>query len=204
MLLVVYPVTHLWLGLSVRHRERLAIRGPAIIVANHNSHLDTLALLALVPLRLVWKVRPVAAADYFLRSRCLAWFSQKVIGIIPVDRAGREEGCDPLAECHSALDRGEILLIFPEGTRGEPERMTAFRSGVARLAERHANTPVMTVFMHGLGKSLPKGTFVPVPLYIDVLLGVPFSWTGSHESFMAKLQEVFDRLRAELHTPEYT
>lgn len=200
---VVYPVIRFWLGLSVRHRERLITKGPAIIVANHNSHLDTLALLTLVPLPLIPKIRPVAAADYFMHPGFMAWFSQKFLGIIPVERAGHQEGKDPLDECHAALDRGEILVIFPEGTRGEPERMTAFRSGIARLAERHAEAPVVTVFMHGLGKSMPKGAFVPVPFFVDVFLGEPIRWTGTRDSFMAKLQEMFDRLRAELHVPEY-
>jgi 1-acyl-sn-glycerol-3-phosphate acyltransferase len=203
VILVAWPVMLVWLGLNVRNRDRLPRQGPAIVAANHNSHLDTLALLALFPLSLTPMVRPVAAADYFMRSRAMAWFSQNVVGIVPVERTGHEEGSDPLDECHAALDRGEILLIFPEGTRGEPEHMTEFRSGIARLAERHTEAPVVTVFMHGLGKSMPKGAFVPVPFFVDIFLGEPFRWTGTRESFMAKLHEMFDSLRAKLHAPEY-
>ncbi len=204
VILVAWPVMLVWLGLNVRNRDRLPRRGPAIVAANHNSHLDTLALLALFPLSLIPMVRPVAAADYFMRSRVMAWFSQNVVGIVPVERAGHEEGSDPLDECYAALDRGEILLIFPEGTRGEPEHMTEFKTGIARLAERHTEVPVVTVFMHGLGKSMPKGACVPVPFFVDIFLGEPFQWTGTRESFMAKLHEMFDSLRAELHAPDYT
>jgi 1-acyl-sn-glycerol-3-phosphate acyltransferase len=201
VLLVAWPVTRLWLALNVRNRERLPRRGPAIVAANHNSHLDALALFALFPLALVPRLRPVAAADYFMRSRLMAWFSRNVIGIVPVERSGRDNNSDPLDACHAALDRGEILIIFPEGTRGEPERMAEMKWGIALLAERHPDAPVSAVFMRGLGRSMPKGARFPLPVIADVALGEPFRWTGTRESFMAKLRQMFARLHAEVHAP---
>lgn len=97
VLLVARPVTLFVLGLNIRNRERLPVRGPAIVAANHNSHLDTLVLLSLFPLRDIHRVRPAAAADYFLSKPWLAWFSRNFIGIVPVTRGGGNRHHDPLA-----------------------------------------------------------------------------------------------------------
>lgn len=224
--LVVRPVVLVVLGLNVRHRERLPRQGPAILAANHNSHLDTLVLMTLLPARLLPKVRPVAAADYFLANRAIAWFSLHVLGILPVERrgarraAGAEAGsgatageaaaaggtdpptADPLADSRAALDRGEIVLLFPEGSRGDPERLTDFKSGIARLALSRPGVPVVPVFLHGLGKALPKGSVLPVPFFCDVFIGEPLAggdgrWAGEPKRFLAALGEAMQGLAAE-------
>ena len=195
VLLVAKPIIVFWLGLNVRHRERLPKRGPAIIAGNHNSHLDTVALLSLFPLEEVPNVRPVAAADYFMKPGFMQWFSLNIVGIIPVQRGGVAEGVDPLEECYRALERGEILLIFPEGSRGEPERMAELKSGISYIAKRFPTVPVIPVFMRGLGKSMGKGTFIPIPFFVDVFVGRPFSWTGEKNSFMDRLRDAFAHLQ---------
>ena len=195
VVVVAKPIIMFWLGLTVRHRERLPNRGPAIVAANHNSHLDTVALLSLFPLEDIPHVRPVAAADYFMKPGFMRWFSLNVIGIIPVARGGVAAGIDPLEECYRALERGEILLIFPEGTRGEPETMAEIKSGISYLAKRFPTVPVIPMFMRGLGKSMGKGTFIPIPFFVDVFIGRPFSWTGEKESFMERLRDAFAHLQ---------
>jgi len=195
--LVARPIVLVGLGLNVRHRERLPAAGPAILVANHNSHLDTVVLVTLLPSRLLPKLRPVAAADYFLRNRLLAWFALEIVGILPIVRGGRAAGTDPLAAVHASLERGEIVLLFPEGSRGEPERLADFKSGVAHLALAHPEVPVIPVFLHGLGKSLPKGSAVPVPFFCDVFVGEPLPRTEDRKLYMQELRERMDALAAE-------
>ena len=184
-LLIVRPILLVILGMNVRGRENLPKNGPAIIAANHNSHLDTLTMLALFPLKDLPRLKPVAAADYFLKNKFLAWFALNIIGILPLERGTVKK--NPLADLEAALDAGDILILFPEGSRGEPEQRANFKRGVAYLAKARPETPVYPVFMHGFGKVLPKGSFILVPFNCDVIAGEPFHWEGEMSTFMETL-----------------
>ncbi|OGT49829.1 MAG: glycerol acyltransferase [Gammaproteobacteria bacterium RIFCSPHIGHO2_12_FULL_41_15] len=190
-LVLVRPVVLLLLGVNVHHRHRLPQQGPAIIIANHNSHLDTLILMNLFPYRLLPFLRPVAAADYFLRNRFLAWFSKHIIGIIPITRSRSTQNVDPLKEISQALLQKEIVIFYPEGTRGEPEQLAQFKSGIAHLASRHPDIPIFPVFLYGAGKALPKGEALLVPFVIDIQIGNPLSWSGDKHQFIEILEHVF-------------
>ncbi|WP_112322300.1 lysophospholipid acyltransferase family protein [Oceanibium sediminis] len=194
--LIVRPLLMLVLGTNIRHRERLPAKGPAIIVANHNSHLDTLALMAMFPLKRLDDLRPVAAVDYFDKGGALAWFAKHIIGIIGVRRGQGGEG-NPLAPAEAALDAGRILILFPEGTRGEPERLARFKKGVAHLAKARPDTPVTPVMLHGFGKALPKGTILFVPFNCDVFVGEAFRTDGTVDGFMTRMESAFETLTAE-------
>ncbi len=202
-LLVLRPVAFLMLGVTLKGRENLPTHGPAILVANHNSHLDTLVLLSLFPLSLLDQVRPVAAADYFLKNRALAWFSLNILNILPLERSqvGRNQagrGEDPLGESAAALDRGEILIVFPEGSRGSAEVMGKFKGGVARLKERYPHVPVVPIHLQGAGKALPRGEIILVPVVVDVVVGMPVAWTGQRATFTQAMEDDVRALGAHL------
>ncbi|WP_434779368.1 lysophospholipid acyltransferase family protein [Neisseria sp. Ec49-e6-T10] len=198
IILVAYPVVLVWLGVSVSKRERLPKKGPAIIVGNHNSHLDTLTLLTLFPLSLISDVHPAAAADYFMKNKWFAWFSTKVIGIIPVERkGGSPKEHDPLAGCVEALKNNKILILFPEGTRGEPEQMSELKSGLWFLCQQCPDVPVIPVYMHGLGRAMGKGQRIPVPFFIDVYIDEPMYVTEDENktAFIEHLKQRFETLQ---------
>jgi 1-acyl-sn-glycerol-3-phosphate acyltransferase len=206
--LVVRPSVLLVLGLNVRHRENLPLTGPVIIAANHNSHLDALVLMSLLPRATLLRTRPVAAADYFLTNRWLAAFTVGVLGILPIERGGQavvegQGAKDILADCEAALRRGEILIVFPEGTRGEPEILARMKSGVARLLARVPETTLVPVFTHGLGKTLPRGAWLPVPFTCDVFVGQALTWSGDRIAFMEQLRTAMRKLREESHIPDW-
>jgi len=186
--LLVRPLVWLVLGVNLRGGKRLPARGPAIVAANHNSHLDALVLMALCPLGRLHRLRPVAAADYFIKNRLLAWFALRIIGILPLERQAPSNGRDPLAGLQRALEGGDILLIFPEGTRGEPEAPGRLRPGVTHLARRVPAAPVVPVHMEGLGKALPRGEALLVPFICDIWVGQPVFWQGDKESMMQDLE----------------
>lgn len=184
-------------GLNVRRREKLPQKGPAIIVANHNSHLDTMVLMTLMPWRLLPIVQPVAAADYFLRSPKLAWFALKIVGILPIVRKRKDPKDDPLAPCYDALSDGRILIFYPEGSRGEPEQRSNFKTGIAKLSEKFPDVPIVPVLLQGLGKALPKGEGLLVPFSCDVFVGEALHWAGDRETFMQILRDRMDRMADE-------
>lgn len=202
-LLIVRPLVLVVLGLNVRHRERLPNRGPAIVVANHNSHLDTLVLMTLFPWSTLGRVRPVAAADYFLRNRLMAWLSMHILRIVPIERAGSRPKSEVLAPALLALDEESILILFPEGTRGEPETPRAFKSGVYHLARERPGVPIVPVYMHGLGKALPRGEAMLVPFFCDVFVGEPLPEEDDKRRFMATLGEAMGALAAEGRFPAW-
>src|SRR5215475_9190280 len=102
---LVKPVLLVLLGFNIRHLEYLRIRGPHLIAANHNSHLDALVLMSLFGFREIPKVKLVAAKEYWCRTPLLTWFSLNIIGVIPIDRL-IERGSDPLGPVLKALNDG--------------------------------------------------------------------------------------------------
>ena len=172
-------------------------------MANHNSHLDTLVLMTLFPARMLGKLRPVAAQDYFFRYAWLKWFSLNIIGIIPLDRDARRTGQHPLAPINEALERNEIVILFPEGSRGDPEKLGEFKTGVAHLAKMHPTVPVSPIYMHGLGKALPRSEALLVPFFCDVFVGEPLMWSGNKDEFLSSLSGTMSQLAAEGKFPEW-
>ncbi|MEQ8406078.1 MAG: lysophospholipid acyltransferase family protein [Oceanicaulis sp.] len=195
LVLILRPFAWLVIGVDVRGRRNLPASGPAIVAANHNSHIDTLLLICLFPSRLLRQVRPVAAADHFFKTPLSSWFARHVLGALPVERANARR--DMLAGCEAALKRGEILLIFPEGTRGEAEELGDFKTGIARLAERAPDAAITPVYLQGAGRVLPRGSRLFTPFNCAVIVGEPFTWCGDRKAFMTRLRAAIEALKSD-------
>ena len=201
--LIVHPVVRVVLGWNIRGREHLPQRGPAIIAANHNSHLDAMVLMTLFPFDVLKIVRPVAAADYWMSTSVLSWFSENILRAIPIARDRKEQGSDPLATSVAALEAGDILIFFPEGSRGNPEQLSNFKAGLALLVERVPDAHVIPVFLHGLGKTWSKGSGLFVPFFCHVLIGKPLQWEGNRRGFMHRYKAEMHQLADEGHFPPW-
>ena len=198
--IVVKPFIKLVMGVSVHGGEHLPLSGPAILVANHNSHLDTLVLMSLYSSVKLMQVHPMAAADYFCNTAFKRFVFQKLIGIIPIKR-------NPFLQMHQdifegakkALSEGKILILFPEGTRGTNNHLQDFKTGIAHLTQGFPKVPVIPIFIHGTDKSLPKNEGLLVPFITDVYIGKSVfhqkednkKWTLSLQRKVALLQKQF-------------
>ena len=125
-----------WLRLyhrmQVDGREHLPNSGSFILVCNHTSHLDTLCMLSAVPLRSIHRTFPAAAADYFFTSLKRTLVSAILINALPFER--KTAGAQSLAVCSELLKNdGNVLILFPEGTRTTTGEMGRFRSGIGRI-----------------------------------------------------------------------
>lgn len=192
-LCIAYPLVWIWLGVAVANRRKLPKTGPAIIVSNHNSHLDVLTLFTLFPLSTLVNVQPVAAADYFLKNKVIGWFALKVIDIIPVYRGSHQ--ANPLQACIDALAEKKIVIIFPEGTRGEPGKFSEIKSGIWHLSQQCPDVPIIPVYMHGLDRSMGKGQKIPVPFFIDIYIDDPLRFQDNKAAFKAALLNRFVELQ---------
>lgn len=199
--LAVKPFMALFIGLRVRGREHLAGSEPFILIANHSSHLDTISLLSLFPLSRLRRVRPVAAADYFERNAFVSLLTKSLFNILPIARKNITPENNPLRRMREAIKAGESIIIFPEGTRGSGPEMGEFRSGVAHLIEKMPGVLVVPAYLVNMGRSLPKGEFIPVPFFCEIRIGVPRVLQGSRQEITRSLEAAVRELAEETTKP---
>lgn len=195
------PFIYLVLGVNVTGIENLPKikKGASIIVANHNSHIDTLLLMCLFPCADILKIHPVAAADYFCNTKFKTFVFTKLLGIIPIQRKVRKATEEEIfKDINNALRNGETIIIYPEGTRGETNELAKFKSGVAHIARMNPEIPVIPMFINGPDRILPKGDFLWVPFISDVYAGEPLYYDGtSTKDFTEKIRYAVGELKIE-------
>jgi 1-acyl-sn-glycerol-3-phosphate acyltransferase len=196
--LLLGPLLKLLFRPWVEGEENIPEEGPAIFASNHLSFSDSVFLPVVVPRRMTF----LAKSDYFtgrgVKGRLTAAFF-KGVGQLPVDRSGGRAGEAALRSGLKVLRRGELLGIYPEGTRSPDGRLYRGRTGVARMA-LEAGVPVVPVAMIGTDKAQPTGKKVPRIMRIGVKFGTPldFSRYDGMEDDRFVLRSITDEIMYEL------
>ena len=173
-------------------RDNLPDSGSFVMVCNHTSHLDTLCMLCSVPLRQIHRAFPAAAADYFFSSLPRSAVSAILINALPFDR--KVKGAESLTVCSELLKNdGNILIIFPEGTRTTDGEMGRFRSGIGRLVVG-TELPVVPCYLDGGSEAWPKGKTLPRPWKLKLSIGQPQRF-GHLEKSTESVQEICETLQ---------
>lgn len=155
-----------WQGCAPEPRTR-------VYFANHASHFDTLAIMAALPPRLRDITHPVAALDYWGRTALRRFIALRCLHAILIDRKADREAADPLEPLAAVLARGDSLVFFPEGTRGNGEEIAPFKSGLYHLAERFPAVEFIPVHLDNLTRIMPKGSLLFVPITCTARFGAP-------------------------------
>jgi 1-acyl-sn-glycerol-3-phosphate acyltransferase len=154
-----------WVGCPPKAEQR-------IYFANHQSHVDIVMIWAALPSELRAITRTIAAKDYWTASPFKQWLTTHVFNAIYVNRQ-RTDDQDPLEPLIEALQKGDSLIIFPEGTRGSAEEPQPFKSGLFHLAEQFPNVVLVPAWIDNVQRVMPKGEVVPVPILCTVTFGAP-------------------------------
>ena len=184
-----------YLGFTWEGLEHVPASGAFIAVSNHNSHVDTAALMVLLG-KGGRPVHPVAAKDYFFNSRLRSWASRTFLGAIPFDR--QSPAAESLGLAIELLRRGHSLIFFPEGGRSQNGKLRPFKRGVGMLA-LESGAPLLPVRIEGSFRVLPKGGFFLKRHAVHVRIGPPISVDSYDPGDTGSPQEAIRRLSEDAH-----
>lgn len=191
-LLIVRPWLTLIIGVRFKNRHVFDDIKQFIVVANHNSHFDMVAIMAALPGRRLKNTRGVAAADYFGKTSFSAKAMRFFFNAILINRHRSENEPSPIDTLDDYIKNGHSLVLFPEGSRGQPGVISDFKKGIAILLKRNPNIPFIPVYLDGFGRVLPKDKTLIIPLVCKVRFGEPIF--PKEDDVDSILQEVKDAI----------
>jgi 1-acyl-sn-glycerol-3-phosphate acyltransferase len=162
-------VRPIWAGAAPRGRQR-------IYFANHASHGDFILVSTCLPPAERARTAAVAGADYWNAGPVRRFIAGRLLRTVLVERNWVERTADPMQVMLGALDAGQSLIFFPEGTRNMGEApLLRFRSGLYNLAAARPDVELVPCWIENMSRVLPKGALLPVPLLCRVVFGAPMA-----------------------------
>ena len=180
-------------------RDYLPREDSFVLIANHASHLDAVALLSALPLRSLHRAYPLAARDYFGSNKFRLALTTIIANVMLFDRDAKGPvRMDGLKLCRRMLEeRGNVLVMFPEGTRSTDGGVRMFRRGIGSLLAGTAH-PVVPCYLDGTFKAFRKGTFIPRPARVRLVIGEARSYERVERTDAGVLSICADLRRAVL------
>ena len=163
--------------LHIAGRENLPADGSFVMISNHSSHLDGLCMLAALPLERLDRAYPAAADDYFFVSVPRIAASAILINAMPFGRRDRLRQSIDTAR-RLLRQRGNVLILFPEGTRSASGEMGEFRPGVGSVVAG-LDVPVVPCAIRGAHDAMPKHAIIPWPRKICLTIGRPRNYAAA-------------------------
>ena len=169
-----------------------------IYYANHSSHLDGLVIWSGLPPLMRHFVHPVAAKDYWDKTPFRRYLVNKVFRAVLIDRKGDKPATGNVLEpLEAVLESQHSLILFPEGTRGDGEALSEFKSGIYHLAKKYPHVEVVPVYLENLNRVLPKGSKLVVPVICSATVGQPLEPLMEDESksdFLLRAKKALEEL----------
>lgn len=161
------------IGLKYQNHKSLRKKKQFILIANHNSHMDTMAIMSAMPSRYIHRVHPIAASDFFGGSKWNKFLMRYLVNatLIPRKKADSDVEVDPIEIMSDLLKKGRSIILYPEGSRGIPGVMSDFKKGIGYLIQKNPEIDVIPVYLDGLHKTLPKGRNIILPYNCIIIFG---------------------------------
>lgn len=166
----------IFIGLKYINRKTLKNKKQFILIANHNSHMDTMAIMSAIPSRYIHKVHPIAAVDFFGGSLLNKILMRYLVNATLIKRDRNDTENDPIDAMDKMIKKYRSLILYPEGSRGTPGIMTNFKKGLAYLIQRNPSIKVIPVYLNNIYKTLPKGRKLIIPYNCSIEFGEPIQF----------------------------
>ena len=187
----------IFIGLKYVNEKTLKNKKQFILIANHNSHMDTMAIMSAIPSRYIHKVHPIAARDFFGGSLFKKILMRYLVNATLIQRDRDDPNNDPIDSMDKMLKKSRSLILFPEGSRGIPGVMAKFKKGLGYLIQRNPKINVIPVYLDNVYKTLPRGKNLILPYNCSIKFGDPIKFKSmemdeillSSEKAMQKLMK---------------